>query len=128
MTVDLDVLVRSRLLDFLVEETRERNATILYATHIFDGLDSFPTHPPSPLEWPLNLEHQPGAGEAVPAEVRARMEDPNRTGSKLLEVALHWLVEDKRKRIEQEVAQGGKEKRGARAQGEPTDSEDFYRK
>lgn len=138
VTVDLDVLVRSRLLDFLVEETRERNATILYATHIFDGLDSFPTHlchlqlgttlPPSPLEWPLNLENQAGAGEAVPAEVRRRMEDPNRTGSKLLEVALHWLVEDKRKRIEIEVAQGGKEKRGARAQGEPSNSEDFYKK
>ena len=139
VTVDLDVLVRSRLLEFLVEETRERNATILYATHIFDGLDSFPTHlchlqlgttiAPSPLEWPLNLENQAGADEAVPAEVRARMEDPNRTGSKLLEVALHWLVEDKRKRIEREVAQGGKEKRGARAaEGKPTNSEDFYRK
>ncbi|POY71109.1 hypothetical protein BMF94_5866 [Rhodotorula taiwanensis] len=137
VTVDLDVLVRSRLLDFLVQETRERNATILYATHIFDGLDSFPTHlchlqlgttiAPSPLEWPLNLE-QAGAREAVPEEVRARMDDPNRTGSKLLEVALHWLVEDKQKRIEKEVREGGKQKRGARGQGETTNSEDFYKK
>ncbi|GAA5992311.1 hypothetical protein JCM10908_000418 [Rhodotorula pacifica] len=137
VTVDLDVLVRSRLLNFLVEETRERNATILYATHIFDGLDSFPTHlchlqlgttiAPSPLEWPLNFD-QPGAGDAVPEEVRKRMEDPQRTGSKLLEVALHWLVEDKQKRIEREVREGGKEKRGAKGKGETTNSEDFYKK
>ncbi|OWB56962.1 hypothetical protein B5S28_g2882 [[Candida] boidinii] len=43
VTVDLDVLVRSRLLDFLEKETQERNCTIVYATHIFDGLGSWPT-------------------------------------------------------------------------------------
>jgi CCR4-NOT complex subunit CAF16 len=54
VTVDLDVLVRSDLIDFLVSETETRGATILCkaviswlnldATHIFDGLSSFPTH------------------------------------------------------------------------------------
>lgn len=34
VTVDLDVLVRTRLLAFLKEETIERKATVLYATHI----------------------------------------------------------------------------------------------
>jgi ABC-type uncharacterized transport system ATPase subunit len=34
VTVDLDVLVRSRLLAFLKEETETRHASILYATHI----------------------------------------------------------------------------------------------
>ncbi|KAH6591254.1 hypothetical protein BASA50_008831 [Batrachochytrium salamandrivorans] len=38
VTVDLDVLVRTDLLNFLKRETLQRNATILYATHIFDGL------------------------------------------------------------------------------------------
>ncbi|KAG7890987.1 hypothetical protein KL925_002026 [Ogataea polymorpha] len=38
VTVDLDVLVRSRLLTFLRQETEQRQATIVYATHIFDGL------------------------------------------------------------------------------------------
>ncbi|GAA5871265.1 hypothetical protein JCM3774_000895 [Rhodotorula dairenensis] len=138
VTVDLDVLVRSRLLEFLIQETRERNATILYATHIFDGLDSFPTHlchlqlgstvPPSPLEWPLNLARQSAAADAVPDEVRKRMEDPARTGSKLLEVALHWLVEDRKRRVQLEMEQSGKEKRGAKAKNETSNSEDFYKK
>ncbi|KAJ3185321.1 CCR4-NOT regulatory complex component [Gaertneriomyces sp. JEL0708] len=44
VTVDLDVLVRANLLRFLKEETETRNATIVYATHIFDGLSSWPTH------------------------------------------------------------------------------------
>lgn len=37
VTTDLDVLVRKNLLDFLKRETETRKATILYATHIFDG-------------------------------------------------------------------------------------------
>ncbi|KAJ3032285.1 CCR4-NOT regulatory complex component, partial [Rhizophlyctis rosea] len=44
VTVDLDVLARSRLLSFLKSETQTREATILYATHIFDGLGGWPTH------------------------------------------------------------------------------------
>lgn len=44
VTVDLDVLVRADLLAFLAKETEQRGATILYATHIFDGLGNWPTH------------------------------------------------------------------------------------
>lgn len=29
---------------FLADECKERGATIVYATHIFDGLESWPTH------------------------------------------------------------------------------------
>ncbi|CAG8488492.1 3465_t:CDS:2 [Paraglomus brasilianum] len=43
VTVDLDVLVRADLLRFLKRETEIRGATIVYATHIFDGLGSWPT-------------------------------------------------------------------------------------
>ncbi|ORY59019.1 P-loop containing nucleoside triphosphate hydrolase protein [Leucosporidium creatinivorum] len=142
VTVDLDVLVRSRLLAFLTEETQTRNATILYATHIFDGLDSFPTHlchiqlgttlPPSPLSWPVVFpSSDPSATvEGVPAGVREKMEDPERPGSKLLELALAWLAQDKERRIEKEIAVGGTKKRGAakKAEGETTDSEAFYKK
>jgi len=32
------------LLKFLKKESEERGATIIYATHIFDGLDDWPTH------------------------------------------------------------------------------------
>lgn len=38
VTVDLDVIVRQNLLDFLKRECRERNCCVVYATHIFDGL------------------------------------------------------------------------------------------
>ncbi|QBM85833.1 CCR4-NOT complex subunit CAF16 [Metschnikowia aff. pulcherrima] len=38
VTVDLDVIVRQNLLNFLKKECRERNCCVIYATHIFDGL------------------------------------------------------------------------------------------
>ncbi|KAJ1556995.1 CCR4-NOT regulatory complex component, partial [Cladochytrium tenue] len=44
VTVDLDVIVRADLLRFLRDETESRGATVLYATHIFDGLAGWPTH------------------------------------------------------------------------------------
>ncbi|GAA5903929.1 hypothetical protein JCM6882_001351 [Rhodosporidiobolus microsporus] len=134
VTVDLDVLVRSRLLSFLREETETRGATVAYCTHIFDGLDSFPTHlchiqlgstvPPSPMPWPL----VDGKGrETIPEAVLRRMDDPGRSGSRMLELALHFLEVDREKRVQKELAEGGKEKRGAQA-GETRDSEAFYKK
>ncbi|ERN18794.1 hypothetical protein AMTRI_Chr07g24240 [Amborella trichopoda] len=44
VTVDLDVVARMDLLDFFKEECEGRGATIVYATHIFDGLESWATH------------------------------------------------------------------------------------
>lgn len=44
ITVDLDVLGRADLMRFLQEECETRGATIIYATHIFDGLEFWPTH------------------------------------------------------------------------------------
>ena len=44
ITVDLDVLGRADLLAYLRAETEERGACIVYATHIFDGLESWATH------------------------------------------------------------------------------------
>jgi ABC-type Na+ transport system ATPase subunit NatA len=44
ITVDLDVLGRADLMRFLVEECEARGASIIYATHIFDGLEFWPTH------------------------------------------------------------------------------------
>lgn len=42
VTIDLDVLVRQRLLSFLDAECSQRNATVIYATHIFDGMGHWP--------------------------------------------------------------------------------------
>ncbi|KAI9495144.1 P-loop containing nucleoside triphosphate hydrolase protein [Zychaea mexicana] len=44
VTMDLDILVRTELLKFLREETETRGATIVYTTHIFDGLSSWMSH------------------------------------------------------------------------------------
>ncbi|CAN0489728.1 unnamed protein product, partial [Laminaria digitata] len=44
ITTSLDVVVRQDLLMWLHKESVERGATIIYATHIFDGLDDWPTH------------------------------------------------------------------------------------
>jgi CCR4-NOT complex subunit CAF16 len=55
MTVDLDVLARAELLQFLKEETSERGATVVYTTHIFDGIDGWGTHILHISEGRLNL-------------------------------------------------------------------------
>nr|GMC53361.1 ABC transporter I family member 20 [Ipomoea batatas] len=44
ITVDLDVLARADLLRFLKKECEDQGATIIYATHIFDGLEDWPSH------------------------------------------------------------------------------------
>lgn len=44
ITVDMDVLGRMDLLQFFIKECEERGATIVYATHIFDGLEDWVTH------------------------------------------------------------------------------------
>ena len=44
ITVDLDLVARQDLLNFLVSECETRGACIMYATHIFDGLDDWTTH------------------------------------------------------------------------------------
>lgn len=44
VTTDLDLIARVDLLELLREETQERGATILYATHIFDALEDWATH------------------------------------------------------------------------------------
>lgn len=62
----------------------------------------------------------------MPEGVKARMMDPNRAGSRLLELALSWLVEDRAARIAKEVAEKGVQRRGAQAL--PSESESFYRK
>jgi len=121
VTVDLDVLVRDDLLQFLKRDSEERGATIIYATHIFDGLNQFPTHiahmsfgrlvtPPSP--WPIPSDSPLSAQFG---------------SSTLYFVALKWLQEDREYR--RELERQGRKMRGARRdEPVPSDSETFYRK
>eukprot|EP00930_Biecheleria_cincta_P077878 TRINITY_DN651_c0_g2_i1.p1 TRINITY_DN651_c0_g2~~TRINITY_DN651_c0_g2_i1.p1 ORF type:complete len:579 (+),score=80.42 TRINITY_DN651_c0_g2_i1:58-1794(+) len=44
ITTDLDLYAREGLLQFLRNETEQKGATVLYATHIFDSLADWATH------------------------------------------------------------------------------------
>jgi len=44
ITTDLDVVARQDLLQFLWEESEHRGVTIVYATHIFDGMQAWASH------------------------------------------------------------------------------------
>jgi CCR4-NOT complex subunit CAF16 len=88
VTVDLDVLVRSELLDFLRSETESRLCTIVYCTHIFDGLAGWPTHL-------LKMS----VGRVMAFDSIPELELPQNGGnSALFEICLAWLKEDKAKR------------------------------
>ncbi|KAI7947202.1 hypothetical protein MJO28_009110 [Puccinia striiformis f. sp. tritici] len=139
VTVDLDVMVRQELLQFLIEDTKTRDCTVVYATHIFDGLDNFPTHvchlqigsttTPKPISWPVSTT-SPESHPGIPLEALNQIASPDRIGSKLLVLALHWLKEDRLIRLKLE-AEGDPafKKRGALPESSvPTDSEVFYRK
>lgn len=138
VTVDLDVLVRDHLLSFLIQESEERGATILYATHIFDGLNRFPTHIThmrngsfvvEPTSWPIS---EPSFAQIVSAAhddgVPEAEIDFKKAGSTLHSVAILWLAQDRRLRAKEEKEGKREKKRGARIAAVPTDSETFYRK
>ncbi|KAJ3763183.1 P-loop containing nucleoside triphosphate hydrolase protein [Lentinula raphanica] len=125
VTVDLDVLVRDNLLNFLKEETINRGATVVYATHIFDGLNDFPTHIAhmrdgsfvlNPTPWPLSVDVE--NAELLKA------------GSTLHAIALHWLAADRALRIQEEKEGKRAKTRGRRINIAPgdVDRESFYKK
>jgi len=83
ITVDLDVLGRADLMNFLVEESEgDRAATVVYATHIFDGLDAWPTHVAFL-----------GRGGRL-ARCVAAADLPELAGGQLLELVTRWLREE----------------------------------
>lgn len=118
VTVDLDVLVRHELLEFLKKDSETRGATIICtllpsfpvqykhltlnppdATHIFDGLNDFPTHVAH-----LRL------GAFIQPPTPWNVGDVTRTD--LYGTALQWLTEDRTHRRELELS--GRKTRGAR--------------
>jgi CCR4-NOT complex subunit CAF16 len=44
VTADLDVLARADLLRYLTEESQQRAVTVVYASHVLDGLAAWGTH------------------------------------------------------------------------------------
>jgi CCR4-NOT complex subunit CAF16 len=97
ITVDLDLLSRANLLEFLKQETEKRACTIVYATHILDNL----------AQWPTHLVHMSMGNlkEWGPMEkFHVNMDSANRSGNSLLgELVLRWLRED----LEERGPRGG---------------------
>ena len=86
ITTSLDVSVRQDLLHWLVKESNERGATILYATHIFYGLYDCATH----LHY-LKYEVKCGwKGNIQYLDKYQKLKEENHP-SKMLAIADHWL-------------------------------------
>jgi CCR4-NOT complex subunit CAF16 len=93
VTVDLDVLVRSDLLDFLRKETESRVCTIVYCTHIFDGLTGWPTH-----LLKMSLGQVKAFDTVTEIERASQIHGRGSTNSALYEASLAWLKGDKAER------------------------------
>ena len=90
VTTDLDLTARQALLTFLKEESTLRVVTVVYSTHIFDGLDDWP-------DTILHLAHgkvrYAGAAAAAP-RAAATAESPQASGS-LFHMVSAWLREER---------------------------------
>ncbi|XP_027363953.1 ABC transporter I family member 20 isoform X2 [Abrus precatorius] len=113
ITVDLDVLARADLLRFLRKECEERGATIIYATHIFDGLE----------DWPTNIVYV-AHGKLQLAMPMDKVKEISQLS--LMRTVESWLRkerdEDKRKRKERKAAglpEFVKHVEGSRVTGDP---------
>jgi ABC-type uncharacterized transport system ATPase subunit len=107
----LDVAARAALLAFLRSESEERGATIIYCTHIFDGLDG----------WPTRAAHLRGGRVTHTAEAEA-LRHPGATyalaldwvrppGAGHAERAVGWLLELHAHAVAEREARAGGENR-----------------
>uniref|UniRef100_A0A7R9ZBK7 ABC transporter domain-containing protein n=1 Tax=Pseudictyota dubia TaxID=2749911 RepID=A0A7R9ZBK7_9STRA len=119
ITTSLDVCVRQDLLRWLVRESDERGATIIYATHIFDGLDDWATH----LVYLTDEGRTGWRGRTEDLDEYRRLKEGNHP-AKMLAVADKWL----RAELERNRAARRKEKaQGALANElDPTDRQGGY--
>ena len=142
VTVDLDVQVRCDLLDFLCKESESRGSTIVYATHIFDGIHEFPTHlvhmqlgrttTHAPIPWPLRLDSNLPSEilASLPANIQQDVASMNPQVTyplTLLSLALAWLREDRILRDQYEQSRGVKRGRAGRLPAvETKDAKKFF--
>jgi CCR4-NOT complex subunit CAF16 len=86
VTAELDVLARADLLTFLREESDRAGLTVVYASHVFDGLGTFATHvaflSPGRLRWFSGMSDLTAAH-----------------GLPLRELAERWMREDRVKPV-----------------------------
>lgn len=93
VTVDLDLLSRHNFLNFLKRETESRGATVVYATHIVDNLNAWPTHL---VHMSLGRVKKWGLAKEMVTDAEDELsEGENDVGnSKLGQLVLRWLADD----------------------------------
>jgi len=94
VTVDLDVVARSELLRWLRSESEQRGATIVYATHITDGLASWPTHIMHLSNGRMRTKTGADRVQDIPELVEMVAESRGWQDSPLLRLAEKWLREE----------------------------------
>ncbi|KAI9322565.1 P-loop containing nucleoside triphosphate hydrolase protein [Dichotomocladium elegans] len=94
VTVDLDVLVRADFLQYLREDTEERGATILYATHIFDGLAQWPTHVAHMMDGTVLSKNDMSNFKEL-EEIKEYHSQHKLMDSPLMALCYKWLREDR---------------------------------
>lgn len=117
VTVDLDVVARFRLLEFLEYETRTRICSVVYATHIFDGLAQWPDQLlhmrlgriVDRLDCDEDLRFVEGHDDMVSVAPKTGSQVSVAVGkvSSLYPLAMKWLVEDPHETPETHVATPG---------------------
>ncbi|GFR47406.1 hypothetical protein Agub_g9123 [Astrephomene gubernaculifera] len=112
ITVDLDVVGRLRLLDFFRQESEQRGATILYATHIFDGLEGWVTHV-------AYMEEGRTVRTGAVADIQEAAAAAAGGGRKLLHVVEEWLRAERDARLARVSAGGGAAGSGGEAAVRP---------
>lgn len=104
ITVDLDVLGRAELMKFLKDECTTRGAVCIYATHIFDGLEAWPSHVACVAGGELKV-------------FKEAHQLPELQQGRLLELVVSWLRVEKEERRAKEPALKAARKAAAEAAG-----------
>jgi len=85
VTTDLDLVARRNLLTFLREECEQRGVTIVYATHILDGLEDWATHLVYLTEGSIKVQ------SALPELEELNTLRASKVSSPLLRLVFAWL-------------------------------------
>ena len=83
---DLDIFSRTRFFEYLGRECDKYGSAVIYATHIFDGLDDWPTH----LHYLCNKGCTGWQGKIGDLEIYQEMRRKGEP-SPLLRIAETWL-------------------------------------
>lgn len=98
ITTDLDVITRADFLEYLRRDSVENGTTIIYATHIFDGLNDWFTHLAYMNDGTVTRYHTRDNCEDFLTRVRSGETSP------LLKTVEGWLRQDKERRAREAAA------------------------